>query len=130
MIANILAPRHTSEWFLGIGFWVLFLLASWSWVSAISMYVHHGVSHDTDVACILVPKSVRYDTELNSIWKMRLPEVATNGTGPTGTVILDYHAILVTPENEQIEVYNWSKKRMRFEALDTKRNPYLPTVCP
>lgn len=130
MVANILAPRQTSEWFLGIGFWVLFLLASWSWISASGMYIHRGAPGNTDGACILVPKPVRYDTELSSIWAMRLPEVAASRTGPTGTLILDYHAILVAPTDELTKVYNWSKKRMRFEVLDTKLNPNLPTVCP
>lgn len=130
MIANILASSQTSEWFLGIGALVLFLLTSWSWASALSMYVHFGASGNTDEACILVPRPARYDTELSTIWEMRLPEVATSRTGPTGTVILDYHAILVAPSNEETQVYNWSKRRMRFEVLDKKLNPYLPTKCP
>ena len=130
MIANILAPRKTSERFLGIGPLVLFLLASWSWASALGMYVHRGASGNTAEACILVPRPVRYDTELSSIWEMRFPEVATSRTGPTGTVILDYHAILVAPSDEETRVYNWSKRRMRFEVLDKKLNPYLPTTCP
>ena len=130
MTANILTPSQTSEWFLSIGLLVLFLLASWSWASAFGMYVHRGASGNTDEACILVPKPVHYDTELNSIWEMRLPEVAASRTGPTGTVILDYHAILVAPSDEETQVYNWSKSRMRFEVLDTKLNPHLPTTCP
>lgn len=130
MIANILAPGHTLVWFLGIGPLVLFLLASWSWASALGMYVHLGASGNTDEACILVPRPVSYETELSSIWEMRLPEVATSRTGPTGTVILDYHAILVAPSEDETQVYNWSKRRMRFDALDKKLNPYLPTICP
>ncbi|WP_425081133.1 hypothetical protein [Ruegeria arenilitoris] len=130
LLADIITPRRTSRWFPRRGFLILFLLATWSWVSAISMYVHRGAVSDTQEACILVPEPTRYDTELISIWEMRLPEVATSRTGPTGTVILDYHAILVTPSDERTEVYNWSKKRMRFEILDTKLNRYLPTLCP
>ncbi|MEP4039081.1 hypothetical protein [Pseudophaeobacter sp.] len=130
MIARIITPGQVSNFHFGAGFLVLFLLASWSWVSAVGMAVHRGASGNTDEACILVPKPIRYDTELSSIWEMRLPQVATSRTGPTGTVVLDYHAILVAPGNERTEVYNWSKRQMRFEVLDTKRNPYLPTVCP
>lgn len=130
MIAGILAPNPTSKRFLDIGLLVLLLVASWSWVSALGMYLHRGALGDTSEACILVPKPVRYDTELTFIWEMRLPEVATSRTGPTGTTILDYHAILVAPSDEETQVYNWSKKWMRFEVLDKKRNPYLPTTCP
>lgn len=130
MIASILAPSQTFKWHLGIGPLVLFLLASWSWASALGMYVHRGASDNTDEACILVPRPVRYDTELSSIWEMRLPEIATSRTGPTGTTILDYHAILVAPSDEETQVYNWSKRRMRFDVLDKELNPYLPTTCP
>ena len=130
MISAILAPRQILSEYHGTGFVVLFLVATWSWVSAIGMYSHHGTDTDTGDACILVPKPIRYDTKLNSIWEMRLPEVATSRTGPTGTVILDYHAILVAPIDGRTELYNWSKKWMRFEILDAERNPYLPTRCP
>lgn len=94
------------------------------------MYFHRGALGETSEACILVPKPVRYDTELTSIWKMRLPEVATSRTGPTGTTILDYHAILVEPSDDETRIYNWSKRWMRFDVLDKKRNRYLPTKCP
>lgn len=130
LLADIVTPRQTSRMFPPRGSIILFLFATWSWVSAIGMYVHRGAVGDTNETCILVPKPTRYDTELISIWEMRLPEVATSRTGPTGTVILDYHAILVAPSDERTEVYNWSKKRMRFEILDTKLNRYLPTLCP
>ncbi|CUH89537.1 hypothetical protein PH5382_03484 [Phaeobacter sp. CECT 5382] len=130
MISRVLTPGQAPDLHFGTGFWVLFLLASWSWVSALGMFVHRGASGNTDGACILVPKPVRYGTELSSIWEMRLPHVATSRTGPTGTIVFDYHAILVAPAHERTEVYNWSKRRMRFEILDTKRNPYLPTLCP
>ena len=94
------------------------------------MYVHRGVPDDTVKSCILVPGPGNHDTELTSIWDMRLPYVVESRTGPTGSVILNYHAILVAQTNAGPEVYNWSKRRLRFEVLDTKRNPYLPTVCP
>ena len=94
------------------------------------MYFHYGAASDTATAFILVPNPIRYDTKLSSIWEMRLPEIATSRTGPTGTLILDYHAILVMSSSGRTELYNWSKKRMRFEILDTERNPYLPTECP
>lgn len=94
------------------------------------MYFHIGAANDTGTSCILVPKALRYDNELSSVWDMRLTDVASNSTGPTGTVILDYHAILVVPSDGQAEIYNWSKKWMRFQRLEIKRNPYLPTDCP
>lgn len=130
MLANIIAPNRTSKGVFEIGPLVLFLLAGWSWTSALSMYFHRGALEDTQAACILVPEHLHYKTELSSIWKMRLPEVASNLTGPTGTTILNYHAILVAPSDNEAQVYNWSKLRMRFEILDKKRNPYLPTTCP
>lgn len=130
LIRDILSPRQTSKSHLGTGSVMLILLAAWSWASALSMYFHIGSANDIDTSCILVPKSLRYDTELSSVWGMRLAEVATSSTGPTGTTILDYHAILVVPSDGQAEIYNWSKKWMRFERLDIKRNPYLPRDCP
>ena len=130
MISTILAPSQTLSENLGTGLVVLFLMATWSWGSAIGMYNHRGAHADTNEACILVPKLSRYDTKLSYIWEMRLPEIATSRTGPTGTVILDYHAILVAPTDGRTVLYNWSKKWMRFEILDAERNPYLPTTCP
>jgi hypothetical protein len=130
MLANIIKPKWTSKGVFEIGPLVLFLLAGWSWTSALSMYFHRGALGDTHAACILVPEPDAYDTELSSIWKMRLPEVASSRTSPIGTTILDYHAILVAPSDNETLVYNWSKLRMRFETLDKKRNPYLPTTCP
>ncbi|MEY8118893.1 hypothetical protein AB9F26_11575 [Falsihalocynthiibacter sp. BN13B15] len=130
MIRTVFALGQTNRMSHGAGFAVLFLLATWSWASALGMYFHVGAANDTTAACILVPKPNNYDTELNSVWEMRLPEFATSRTGPTGTTILDYHAILVTSSRGQAELYNWSKKRMRFEILNLERNPYLPTECP
>jgi len=130
MIRSILTPTLSPRGYLGAGFVLLFLLATWSWASALGMYFHRGAIDDTTAACILVSKPIRYETELNSIWEMRLPEVSTNGTGPRGTYIWDYHAILVAPSSGPIELYNWSKRRMRFESLDAERNPYLPIECP
>lgn len=130
MIAKILTSGQVSDWYFGPGSVVLLLLGCWSWVSALGMYVHRGVSGDTDKSCILEPNPVHYDTELNFIWEMRLPEIVTSRTGPTGTTILDYHAILVAPSDEETQVYNWSKRWMRFDVLDKERNPYLPTTCP
>ncbi|MEP1612331.1 MAG: hypothetical protein ABJL72_10455 [Roseobacter sp.] len=130
MIASDFTYHKPSKPFFGIGMLVLYFLAGCSWVSALGMYVHHGATGHTDEAYILAPKSGRYDTELNSIWEMRLPEVATSRTGPTGTTILDYHAILIEQSDVETKIYNWSKRRIRFEVLDKKRNPYLPTTCP
>ena len=130
LIRDILSRRQTSKSHLGTGSVMLVLLAAWSWASALSMYFHIGSTNDTDASCILVPKSLRYNTELSSVWEMRLAEVVESNTGPTGTVILDYHAILVVPSDGQAEIYNWSKRWMRFERLDIKRNPYLPRDCP
>ncbi|MEP0963660.1 MAG: hypothetical protein ABJQ70_11390 [Roseobacter sp.] len=130
MIASDFTYHKPSKPFFGIGMLVLYFLAGWSWVSALGMYVHNGATGYTDEACILASKSGRYDTELNSIWEMRLPEVATSRTGPTGTTILDYHAILIEQSDVETKIYNWSKRRIRFEVLDKKRNPYLPTTCP
>jgi len=128
-IASILSPYPASNRLRDIGPLVL-LLASWSWISALGMHHHRGALGDTSEACILVPKPARYNTELTSIWEMRFPEVATSRTGPTGTTILDYHAILVAPSDQETRVYNWSKRWMRFDVLDKKRNPYLPMACP
>ena len=105
------------------------LPACWFRGSALAMYVNLGVSNEYDKSCILAITPNGYDSELNSIWEMRLPQVMSRRTGPTGTVILDYHAILVA-QNSIPEVNNWLKKRLRFEKLDLTRNPYLPTVCP
>ncbi len=124
MLSKVIGPGIAT-----IGLPALALLACWSWGSAIAMYIHLGAPSESGTFCILAPTPSGYAFELNSIWDMRLPQVVSSRTGPTGTVILDYHAILVAP-NSSPEVYNWSKKRMRFQKLDLARNPYLPTVCP
>ena len=130
LLALMLSPANTSSRFDSAGWLVVMLMATWSWGSALAMYVHRGAAGTPDEACILVPTPLGYETELTSLWEMRLPEIVTSRTGPTGSHILDYHAILVRPFDDQPEVYNWSKRRMRFELLDRKRNPYLPTSCP
>lgn len=81
LIRDVLLPRRTSKRHLGTGSVMLVLLAAWSWASALSMYLHIGSANDTDVSCILVPKSLRYDTELSSVWEMRLAEVVESNTG-------------------------------------------------
>lgn len=132
MLSEIMRQKTNSTVFGGIGLFVLLILGSWSWASAFAMHVHRGVSEGGLASCILVPSSTGdgYDTELGSVWHMRLPQNVATRTGPTGTVLLDYHAILVAQTAEGSEVYNWSKSRLRFDILDKKRNPYLPTVCP
>lgn len=130
MLSEILTQKPNSKIFAGKGLIALLLLGSWSWASALAMHIHRGVSEDATASCILVPKYAGYETELGSVRQMRLPQIAAYRTGPTGTVLLDYHAILVAQTAEGSEVYNWSKTRLRFEILDKKRNPYLPTVCP
>lgn len=129
MIARVLQSERDTSLKVGLGFWVLICLAVWSWGSAFGMYFHRGANTGTDWSCILVPKLLRYDTELNSIWRMRLPEIAASRTGPTGTTILNYHAILVASSDGRTVLYNWSKFWIRFEVLDAERNPYLPKVC-
>lgn len=113
-----------------VGGVVLCLMASWSWASAIGMYAHRGATEHADTACILVPNPSDYDTELNSIWEMRLPQVGSRRTSPSGSYLWEYHAILVAQTDGRTGHYNWSKKWMRFERLDPVRNPYLPRICP
>ena len=130
MIRKILKPSQALSRFDIAGFVVLFIVSIWSWVSAISMYVHRGVDSYTNDACIVVPNPIEYDTALSSIWEMRLPQIASGRTSPNGKYIWEYHAILVAQVDGRTEHYNWSKKRMRFEILDAARNPYLPVSCP
>ena len=130
MISRILTPGQTLGRYRHAGLVVLFLIAIWSWASAISMYSHRGANRYTKNACILVPKPTEYDTKLSSIWEMRLPQIASRTTSPNGRYIWSYHAILVAQIDGGTEHYNWSKKWMRFEILDAERNPYLPTKCP
>lgn len=126
MIRAVLSPNQTKR----AGALVLCLMASWSWASAISMYVHRGAETRVGDACILVPNPSEYDIELTSIWEMRLPQVKSRRTSPSGSYIWEYHAILVAQIDGLVEHYNWSKKWMRFERLDPMRNPYLPKTCP
>jgi hypothetical protein len=130
MISRMLSPKHASHWVLGAGWLALLFLASWSWLSAVGMYVHRGAPTDTGDACILVSKPDEYDTELSSIWKMRLPDIASHKSSRSGSYIFEYHAILVLPDENTSKVYNWSKVRLRFEVIDRKRSPYLPSICP
>jgi len=108
----------------------LFILGLWSWASAVSMYGHRGATGDTAASCILVPEGLDYDIALTSIWDMRLPAFASHRAHLGKPIILNYHAILVGPDDTTPVVYNWSKTRMRFEVRDQDRNPYLPTECP
>ena len=130
MLSDTVKPVESAKLRLGVGGMAMLAPATWSWVSAISMRMHRGVEAVTSASCILVPRlSSDYDTELTSIWQMRLPAFASNLTGPTGTVILYHHAILVIPD-ELPDLYNWSKVWMRLEPLNRERNPYLPDKCP
>ncbi len=130
LIRTILDPRKTSNRYLGTGSVALSLLALWSWASAVGMYSHRGVERYVNDACILVPGPNPYDTEVTSIWEMRLPQVASTRVRPRGSYLWEYHAILVTQIEGRTEQYNWSKKWIRFEILDPVRSPYLPKSCP
>lgn len=130
MLRAILASNRTARVYLGSGGTLLLLTAIWSWTSAIGMYVYRGADKHSDEACILVPNPSEYDREIRSLWEMRLPEIASRRTSPSGSYIWEYHAILVARIDEQTEHYNWSKRWMRFDFLDAKRNPYLPPTCP
>ena len=128
-IASLSRPSKSAIESIGRGGGVLLALAAWSWMSALSMHSHRGAVGNTGNACILVSVSPIDERPLSSFWRMRLPEVASSVTGPTGSTILYYHAVLVVPDGTP-SLYNWSKKRMRFEPLDRTRNPYLPEECP
>ena len=128
MVSGVLSPERVRRGYWGAG--LLGLLAIWSWASAIGMYVHRGAKQYADDACILVPDPSDYTTKLESLWEMRLPEIRSRRTSPSGSYIWEYHAILVAQTDGRVEHYNWSKKWMRFERLDPVRNPYLPKTCP
>lgn len=130
LLRAVVAPRHTYRAYRSAGGLLLVVIALWSWASAIGMYAHRGAAGDFDDACILVSNPAEYDTELVSLWEMRLPEIASQRTSPGGSYIWEYHAILVAKTDGQTEHYNWSKKWIRFDQLGAKRNPYLPTTCP
>lgn len=130
LISTVLKHLGSAKLRLGVGGMMLLSLAAWSWVSAFSMFSYRGVGTVSSAACILVPSNITdYDTELTSVWHMRLPDFWSNATGPTGSTILIYHAILVSPGNTP-DLYNWSKLRLRFEPLSRDRNRYLPERCP
>ncbi len=131
MIGWVLAPESATKKGVGLGCAGLLALAAWSWGSALSMYFHRGVVSNVERACILVSEELRYETELSSIWKMRLPEVVySKRVRARSRIVLNYHAVLVAPSDGQVMIYNWSKVWMRFEALSAERNPYIPTQCP
>jgi hypothetical protein len=130
LVSAILSHKQTSPGYRRAGGLALCLLASWSWASAIGMYSHRGAEKQASHACILVPNPSEYDRKLNSIWEMRLPHIGSRRTSPSGSYVWEYHAILVAQVDRRTELYNWSKKWIRFERLDPARNPYLPTNCP
>ncbi len=109
-----------------IGVLCLALLAGWSWLSAASMKLHAGVRHETTQVCILATTASHDYVPVTSIWEMRIPSIMS--TWQVRSYIMSYHALLVVHDNP-VKVYNWSKKWMRFEPLDLKRNPYVPTSC-
>lgn len=111
----------------------ILLLGSWSWGSALRMAlqvgaVQAGAEYSQTQSCILIAKNSSEYQEVDNIWDMRLPRFYADWTGPTGTTLLAYHAILVRPE-DPVSLYTWSKTRMRFEPRDRTRNPYLPRQC-
>lgn len=132
-LAMALAGWFGSCWINSRRFWggclILVALATWSWVSSTRMKLHVGADGDTSAYCIMVPISYFKYAPISSLWDMRLPGFASTWTGPTGTTILEYHAVLIGPD-AAATVYNWSKRSMRFEPLDKKRNPSLPKSCP
>lgn len=127
LIRAVLAARRA---YRGSGGLLLLLTALWSWTSAVAMYSHRGVEGTIDDACILVSSPAAYDTQLSAIWDMRLPEIVSYRISPSGSYIWEYHAILIAKIDGQVDHYNWSKRWARFDQLDVKRNPYLPTTCP
>ncbi len=130
LISTVLRHSDTAKLRLGVGGTTLLALAVWSWASAFSMYSYRGIATATSNACILVPtKLFDYDTELSSVWQMRLTDFASDSTGPTGSTILNYHAILVSPDTTP-NLYNWSKVWLRFEPLNSEKNAILPDKCP
>jgi hypothetical protein len=80
MVKAILAPKEPLGEYRGEGLKVLFVVAIWSWASAISMFSHRGVDTYDDDTCIVVSKPNEYDTTLKSIWDMRLPQIASRKT--------------------------------------------------
>ncbi|AML51072.1 hypothetical protein RC74_07110 [Falsihalocynthiibacter arcticus] len=128
LVRTILDPRQTPKRYRGTGLVVLSLLAIWSWASAIGMYSLRGADRYTNKMCILVPNPIEYDTELTSIWEMRLPQVASTRLRPWDSYIWEFHAILVV--DGRTDQYNWSKMWIRFEPIDPVRSPYLPKNCP
>jgi len=117
-------------WFWG-GVVVLVMLGSLSWLSALRMATHSGVRAGPADACIVTIVSSEEFRRPSTIWEMRLPDFVSTHTGPTGSVVFDYHAVLFVP-GDPPTAYNWSKWRMRFEGpLDMGRNKYMvPRSCP
>jgi hypothetical protein len=130
LLRSIMDPRESTILRRGMGVMLLSVLAIWSWGSAVRMYSHFGADRYISDACILVPNPSEYDSELTSIWDMRLSLVAASRVRPSGSYLWEYHAILVAQVDGGVQQYNWSKKWMRFELLDPVRSPYLPKKCP
>ncbi|MEP2717341.1 hypothetical protein, partial [Pseudophaeobacter sp.] len=112
-----------------VAFLAIFLLSCWSWGSALRMALQSGRTDMHGKGCILLARGPFDYQPPNSIAEMRLPRFYADWTGPTGSTLLEYHAVLVVP-NGSHTVYNWSKIKIRFEPLDPQRNPYLPRSCP
>lgn len=130
LMSTVLRHAGSATWRLGWGGMLLVGLAAWSWVSAFSMDSQRGVEAVSPAACILLPSGhLTYDTQITSVWQMRLADFASTATGPTGTTILNYHAILVSPGNNP-DLYNWSKLWLRFEPLSRVLNQPFPQTCP
>lgn len=121
--------RLNSKRLILTGSLTMIALATLSWGSAARMKLHAGAVGDTSSACILMPISMDVYAPVTALRDMRLPAFASTWTGPTGTVTLSYHALLLVP-GPGAPAYNWSKTAMRFEVLDRKRNPYIPDGCP
>ncbi|MQY43309.1 hypothetical protein GG681_11710 [Epibacterium sp. SM1969] len=108
---------------------ILGSLAIWSWLSAFALNAHRGVDLEGRMSCILKPIGFEYSEELDSLWDMRLPILASFWNSTVDDFEL-FHAVLFVPGGTP-EHYNWSKRHLRFEPIDpANQDAFLPQACP
>ncbi len=98
-----------------------------SWGSSAALWARIGTQPGGTAGCILIWTDDTY-MQPTSVWETRLPDFLYSETGPGGWPVWNYHALFVAPGADQA-LYNWSKKRLRFEARNPHINPYAPNDC-
>jgi len=109
------------------------VLTAWSWATPAIMLFQAKVLRDAERTCILRPvgrATLEGYAEVASLFDLRGSELGAVFTGPTGSVVLSFHALMIDTADEDHPVWNWSLWQMRFVPLTTFRQYHIEPTCP